>query len=184
MISPSVETRSWRKVRSATPGTTTRTSAATALKSLEGSDVASSPAKSAGSAHGNIQKASQSVCGFHAPPPPFGVTRLLHSPSQGLCCSKDCELKAAGQLCDEETDCQRESVCSGVSPLCPEPSPKENLTVCGQGTRVCLHGVRRPHPARNTVQYPLPNNPATFASLQQCCKDVPIEKIFILDLRH
>ncbi|CAM9335868.1 unnamed protein product, partial [Lampetra planeri] len=63
------------------------------------------------------------------------------SPSQGLCCSQDCGFKPAGVTCDEETDCQRESVCSGRSPLCPEPSAKENLTVCSQGTRVCLNGV-------------------------------------------
>ncbi|XP_039984879.1 disintegrin and metalloproteinase domain-containing protein 10 [Xiphias gladius] len=63
------------------------------------------------------------------------------SPSQGLCCGQDCGFKLAGQTCDEETDCQRESVCSGLSPLCPAPSAKENLTVCSQGTRVCLNGI-------------------------------------------
>uniref|UniRef100_A0A7N9B0X7 ADAM10 endopeptidase n=1 Tax=Mastacembelus armatus TaxID=205130 RepID=A0A7N9B0X7_9TELE len=63
------------------------------------------------------------------------------SPSQGVCCSQDCEFKPVGQRCHEETDCERESVCSGLSPLCPEPSAKENLTVCSQGTRVCLNGV-------------------------------------------
>lgn len=31
-------------------------------------------------------------------------------------------------------------MCSGQSPHCPEPSPKENLTICSQGTRVCLNG--------------------------------------------
>ncbi|MEQ2226278.1 hypothetical protein ILYODFUR_025883 [Ilyodon furcidens] len=44
-------------------------------------------------------------------------------------------------MCNEETDCQRESMCSGFSPLCPIPDPKENLTVCSKGTRVCLNGV-------------------------------------------
>ncbi|XP_047442219.1 disintegrin and metalloproteinase domain-containing protein 10 [Mugil cephalus] len=63
------------------------------------------------------------------------------SPSQGLCCGQDCGFKPAGSMCDEETDCQKESVCSGLSPLCPEPNAKENLTVCSQGTRVCLNGV-------------------------------------------
>lgn len=63
------------------------------------------------------------------------------SPSQGLCCSQDCGFKPAGQTCDPETDCQRASVCSGLSPHCPEPSAKENLTVCSLGTRVCLNGV-------------------------------------------
>ncbi|XP_028260494.1 disintegrin and metalloproteinase domain-containing protein 10 isoform X2 [Parambassis ranga] len=63
------------------------------------------------------------------------------SPSQGLCCGRDCSFKPASETCDEETDCQKESVCSGLSPLCPEPQAKENLTVCSQGTRVCLNGV-------------------------------------------
>lgn len=63
------------------------------------------------------------------------------SPSQGLCCSQDCGFKPFGQTCDPETDCQRASVCSGLSPHCPEPSAKENLTVCSLGTRVCLNGV-------------------------------------------
>lgn len=63
------------------------------------------------------------------------------SPSQGLCCGQNCEFKSLGQICDEEADCLKESVCSGLSPLCPEPDPKENLTVCSKGTRVCLNGI-------------------------------------------
>ncbi|KAM4629073.1 disintegrin and metalloproteinase domain-containing protein 10 [Polymixia lowei] len=62
------------------------------------------------------------------------------SPSQGLCCGQACVFKAAGDSCDEETDCQKESVCSGLSSVCPEPSQKDNFTVCSQGTRVCLNG--------------------------------------------
>lgn len=82
------------------------------------------------------------------------------SPSQGLCCSQDCGFKPAGQLCDAETDCQRASVCSGLSPHCPEPSAKENLTVCSLGTRVCLNGVsiHRPSPCilKGALQFPGP----------------------------
>ncbi|KAJ0065172.1 hypothetical protein NL108_005656, partial [Boleophthalmus pectinirostris] len=63
------------------------------------------------------------------------------SPSQGLCCRPDCGFKLSGHVCDEETDCQMQSVCSGLSAHCPEPHPKENLTICSQGTRVCLNGV-------------------------------------------
>ncbi|XP_056459563.1 disintegrin and metalloproteinase domain-containing protein 10 [Gadus chalcogrammus] len=62
------------------------------------------------------------------------------SPSQGLCCGQACGFKPAGESCDEETECQRESVCTGLSPLCPEPAPKENFTVCRLNTRVCLNG--------------------------------------------
>uniref|UniRef100_G3PBJ7 ADAM10 endopeptidase n=1 Tax=Gasterosteus aculeatus aculeatus TaxID=481459 RepID=G3PBJ7_GASAC len=63
------------------------------------------------------------------------------SPSGGLCCGQDCRFKSAGRTCDEETDCQRASECSGFSPLCPMPSAKDNLTECSQGTRVCMSGV-------------------------------------------
>ncbi|KAM3620446.1 uncharacterized protein V6R79_023614 [Siganus canaliculatus] len=84
-------------------------------------------------------------CCFSAKQPVGVQCRLkpgkICSPSQGLCCSQDCGFKPADHTCDEETDCQRESVCSGLSPLCPEPSAKENFTVCSQGTRVCLNGV-------------------------------------------
>lgn len=73
------------------------------------------------------------------------------SPSQGLCCSQECEFKPSGETCDEATDCQRASVCLGLSPLCPEPGAKENLTVCSEGTRVCLSGVRRSRPSRLSV---------------------------------
>ncbi|KAK2835569.1 hypothetical protein Q5P01_016053 [Channa striata] len=77
---------------------------------------------------------------------PVGVQCLLKpdkvcSPSQGLCCSQACEFKPAGQVCGEETECQKKSLCSGLSPSCPEPSAKENHTICSQGTRVCLNGV-------------------------------------------
>ncbi|XP_029683611.1 disintegrin and metalloproteinase domain-containing protein 10 isoform X5 [Takifugu rubripes] len=84
-------------------------------------------------------------CCFSAKQPAGVQCRLkpgkVCSPSQGLCCSQDCGFKPAGQTCDPETDCQRASVCSGLSPHCPEPSAKQNLTVCSLGTRVCLNGV-------------------------------------------
>ncbi|XP_041861899.1 disintegrin and metalloproteinase domain-containing protein 10 [Melanotaenia boesemani] len=85
------------------------------------------------------------LCCFSAKEPVEVQCRLkpgkICSPSQGLCCGQNCEFKPAGQMCDEETDCQKESVCSGLAPSCPEPNAKENLTICSQGTRVCLNGV-------------------------------------------
>lgn len=94
------------------------------------------------------------------------------SPSQGLCCGQNCEFKSLGQICDEETDCLKESVCSGLSPLCPEPDPKENLTVCSEGTRVCLNGVRLNHTSDCDSIYFInfPTNYAAFVSVQQSCK--------------
>ncbi|XP_035509546.1 disintegrin and metalloproteinase domain-containing protein 10 [Morone saxatilis] len=85
------------------------------------------------------------LCCFSAREPEGVQCRLkpgkVCSPSQGLCCGQDCGFKPVSQTCDEETDCQKESVCSGLSPLCPKPTAKENLTVCSEGTRVCLSGV-------------------------------------------
>ncbi|XP_024134861.2 disintegrin and metalloproteinase domain-containing protein 10 [Oryzias melastigma] len=63
------------------------------------------------------------------------------SPSQGLCCSLECQFKPDTHLCDEETDCQEASFCSGRTALCPPPTAKEKFTVCSQGTRICLDGV-------------------------------------------
>lgn len=68
---------------------------------------------------------------------------LFFSPSQGLCCSLECQFKPDTHLCDEETDCQEASFCSGLTALCPPPTAKEKFTVCSQGTRICLDGVRR-----------------------------------------
>lgn len=94
------------------------------------------------------------------------------SPSQGLCCGQNCEFKPLGQQCDEETDCVKESVCSGLSPLCPKPDPKENLTVCSQGTRVCLNGVRLNHTSNcdSTHFFRYSTNQAALGSVQQSCK--------------
>lgn len=94
------------------------------------------------------------------------------SPSQGLCCGQNCEFKPLGQMCDEETDCVKESVCSGLSPLCLKPDPKENLTVCSQGTRVCLNGVRLSHTSNcdSTHYFRYSTNQAAFGSVQQSCK--------------
>uniref|UniRef100_A0A6Q2YM59 ADAM10 endopeptidase n=1 Tax=Esox lucius TaxID=8010 RepID=A0A6Q2YM59_ESOLU len=63
------------------------------------------------------------------------------SPSQGLCCGPACLFKPSGDSCEEESDCQLESVCSGFSPVCPKPSAKANMTTCSLGTRVCLNGL-------------------------------------------
>lgn len=63
------------------------------------------------------------------------------SPSQGLCCSSGCVFKTSGLLCEEDSECQMKSVCTGTSATCPQPAAKPNMTVCSLGTRVCLNGV-------------------------------------------
>lgn len=150
-----------------------QTSAASALNSLWESSVTSNQGKSAGTTHRNIHTPSEwpeqlllhadlisslqyidmffCLIDFCLYVDSICIMFLSISPSQGLCCGQECEFKPAGQTCDDETDCQRASVCSGLSPLCPEPSAKENLTVCSQGTRVCMNGVRQQHPSRHSV---------------------------------
>lgn len=115
-----------------------KTPAASVRNSLLEFSAASNLLKCAGAPTHPFSSSIQGVC--------FSRVLIIEdffciSPSQGLCCSQDCGFKPAGQTCDPETDCQRASVCSGLSPHCPEPSAKENLTVCSLGTRVCLNGV-------------------------------------------
>ncbi|XP_051893851.1 disintegrin and metalloproteinase domain-containing protein 10 isoform X7 [Pristis pectinata] len=62
------------------------------------------------------------------------------SPSQGACCGPQCVLAPQHQRCREETECAFQSGCDGVSPICPDSSPKENHTLCNQGLLVCVNG--------------------------------------------
>ncbi|XP_069784530.1 disintegrin and metalloproteinase domain-containing protein 10 isoform X8 [Narcine bancroftii] len=77
------------------------------------------------------------------------------SPSQGLCCGPQCALAAHHQQCRKETECAFKSYCDGVSPVCPDTSPKDNYTLCNQGLLLCVNGQCSGSPC---VQY----------GLQQC----------------
>ncbi|XP_066492510.1 disintegrin and metalloproteinase domain-containing protein 10-like [Tiliqua scincoides] len=85
------------------------------------------------------------ACCYSASEPDGKRCRLkpgaLCSPSQGLCCSHECVHKPHGDLCQEETDCASESVCSGSTAKCPVPLPKANFTICGRQSQVCLNGL-------------------------------------------
>ncbi|KAM5194678.1 disintegrin and metalloproteinase domain-containing protein 10-like isoform 2-T2 [Mantella aurantiaca] len=63
------------------------------------------------------------------------------SPSQGQCCSQLCTLKPKGDRCRDEAECTFEDFCTGESPKCPNPTAKENYTLCNYRTRICLNGV-------------------------------------------
>ena len=59
----------------------------------------------------------------------------------GSCCNNDtCGVYRSGYRCKLQTDCQKESTCDGRTFLCNDPPPKENLTECGAGHRVCMGG--------------------------------------------
>ncbi|KAJ8408273.1 hypothetical protein AAFF_G00256870 [Aldrovandia affinis] len=84
------------------------------------------------------------LCCYSAKEPAAVQCRLkpnkLCSPSQGLCCSSLCVFKPQGVPCEDESECQLESTCSGSMAACPSPDAKPNMTACGVGTRVCLNG--------------------------------------------
>ncbi|XP_073972356.1 zinc-dependent metalloprotease kuz isoform X1 [Rhodnius prolixus] len=68
------------------------------------------------------------------------------SPSQGPCCmSEGCKFVPASYhvRCKPESECSWSSVCDGVSPVCPVPTPKANKTRCNEGTQLCLNGECR-----------------------------------------
>ncbi|XP_077564367.1 disintegrin and metalloproteinase domain-containing protein 10-like [Haemaphysalis longicornis] len=62
------------------------------------------------------------------------------SPTAGACCTEDCKVVKAKQLCGEPTECALSSYCDGVKGTCPKPAPRPNLTACNKNTQVCLSG--------------------------------------------
>ncbi|XP_069723000.1 disintegrin and metalloproteinase domain-containing protein 10 [Phaenicophaeus curvirostris] len=62
------------------------------------------------------------------------------SPSQGPCCTAQCNFKLKTDKCRNDSDCAKEGMCNGVSALCPPSQPKQNFTVCNRNTQVCLFG--------------------------------------------
>ncbi|XP_053532755.1 disintegrin and metalloproteinase domain-containing protein 10 [Ictalurus punctatus] len=63
------------------------------------------------------------------------------SPSQGPCCTAQCEFKGTQEKCRNESDCALEGKCSGTTAQCPTSTPKANLTACNGETQVCINGV-------------------------------------------
>ncbi|XP_061428419.1 disintegrin and metalloproteinase domain-containing protein 10-like isoform X1 [Lethenteron reissneri] len=63
------------------------------------------------------------------------------SPSEGPCCSHECKLHAAGELCRPEAECSKAGVCSGDMVICLASEPKDNHTVCNRGSQICMQGL-------------------------------------------
>ncbi|KAH1005424.1 hypothetical protein HUJ04_006416 [Dendroctonus ponderosae] len=77
----------------------------------------------------------------YAPPdePPCRLTpRSSCSPSQGPCCTADCQVKF-GDKCREDNGCRDESFCNGRHPQCPPSINKPNKTICNKEF-VCFMG--------------------------------------------
>lgn len=62
------------------------------------------------------------------------------SPSAGPCCNTDCKLLDSSVMCRPDTMCRNVSYCDGINATCPLGPAKPNLTLCNQGTQVCLNG--------------------------------------------
>ena len=65
--------------------------------------------------------------------------RARCSPSEGPCCdANSCSYVSnrSHLLCKQDTECSLESHCNGLTPQCPNPTPKAELTPCNDGTQV------------------------------------------------
>ncbi|XP_062845480.1 disintegrin and metalloproteinase domain-containing protein 10 isoform X2 [Trichomycterus rosablanca] len=63
------------------------------------------------------------------------------SPSQGPCCTPECEFKGKDQKCRDESECAQQKNCDGNTAQCTTSEPKANLTSCNRETQVCINGV-------------------------------------------
>ncbi|KAL1518117.1 hypothetical protein ABEB36_001789 [Hypothenemus hampei] len=71
--------------------------------------------------------------------PPCSLTpRSVCSPSQGPCCTSDCQVKF-GDKCREDNGCRDESFCNGREAQCPPSINKPNKTICNKEF-VCFMG--------------------------------------------
>ncbi|CAH1251336.1 ADAM10 [Branchiostoma lanceolatum] len=63
------------------------------------------------------------------------------SPSQGPCCTSQCEPKGSNVECSKESECSASANCDGTNPYCPSPQAKANKTECNNGRQVCWNGI-------------------------------------------
>lgn len=73
--------------------------------------------------------------------PLYSYLLFFSSPSQGPCCTAQCNFKLKTDKCRNDSDCAREGMCNGYSALCPASQPKQNFTECNRRTQVCIKGV-------------------------------------------
>ncbi len=66
------------------------------------------------------------------------------SPSQGPCCTSQCNFASSNTNCMLSNECLNNVTCTGSNAFCPRNSSvfyKPNLTACNSGTQVCRNGV-------------------------------------------
>ncbi|XP_067939892.1 disintegrin and metalloproteinase domain-containing protein 10-like [Watersipora subatra] len=61
-------------------------------------------------------------------------------PSQGPCCTTNCEYAAANRICSEETECTGSAVCTGTNSTCPAGTPINEKKLCNENTQICKSG--------------------------------------------
>lgn len=62
------------------------------------------------------------------------------SPSEGPCCTDECTFVGNEKVCRQETECSHSQTCNSMQAICPESVPKPDMTVCNNGTQVCMSG--------------------------------------------
>ncbi|OAD56554.1 Disintegrin and metalloproteinase domain-containing protein 10 [Eufriesea mexicana] len=110
--------------------------------------------------------------------PPAGETPCtltpgsICSPSQGPCCTAECNLRF-GDKCRDDNGCRDASFCDGRSPYCPPSINKPNKTICNREF-VCFMGectgsICLAYGLESCQCIPGPNDPSTKAC-ELCCR--------------
>ncbi|XP_072400630.1 disintegrin and metalloproteinase domain-containing protein 10-like [Diabrotica undecimpunctata] len=105
--------------------------------------------------------------------PPCRLTpRSACSPSQGPCCTSNCQVKF-GDKCRDDNGCRDESFCNGRDPQCPPSINKPNKTICNKEF-VCFMGectgsICLAYGLESCQCIPSKNDPKTKAC-ELCCK--------------
>ncbi|XP_071866505.1 disintegrin and metalloproteinase domain-containing protein 10 isoform X2 [Bombus fervidus] len=94
------------------------------------------------------------------------------SPSQGPCCTAECNLRF-GDKCRDDNGCRDASFCDGRSPYCPPSINKPNKTICNREF-VCFMGectgsICLAYGLESCQCIPGPNDPPTKAC-ELCCR--------------
>ncbi|GAB1860021.1 ADAM10 endopeptidase [Camponotus japonicus] len=94
------------------------------------------------------------------------------SPSQGPCCTAECNLRF-GDKCRDDNGCRDASFCDGRSPYCPPSINKPNKTICNREL-VCFMGectgsICLAYGLESCQCIPGPNDPPTKAC-ELCCR--------------
>ncbi|XP_057658475.1 disintegrin and metalloproteinase domain-containing protein 10-like [Diorhabda carinulata] len=98
--------------------------------------------------------------------------RSACSPSQGPCCTSNCQVKF-GDKCRDDNGCRDESFCNGRDPQCPPSINKPNKTICNKEF-VCFMGectgsICLAYGLESCQCIPSNNDPKTKAC-ELCCK--------------